>query len=262
MFNSLLGKLMPVSPNSDSEPASPALTSSSSSVAEVLLSIERSRKRHLSPGVLRGDKVADLLIEQEASASPSLKKPRPNLGESPPADNMAMSMADFENYMKRNVESKLTALESGLGDLKTTVGKVDRAIKQNTKKIDKHQDLIRANAESILEMRCEMKRISERPVPAAPSSRAESCPILPGSSQDPCRPVEDDDFFIARRSLRLWPISGTNTQELGRSTLAFIRETLELGDTMESSIEHVSRPRFPSGTQVRQEVLVRTCRPL
>ena len=36
--------------------------------------IDRSRKRLLSPGVLRGELAADRLLQQEAGASPLLKK--------------------------------------------------------------------------------------------------------------------------------------------------------------------------------------------
>ena len=39
-------------------------------------SIDRSRKRHLEPGLLRGDQALDRLRTQEASASPVLKKPK------------------------------------------------------------------------------------------------------------------------------------------------------------------------------------------
>ena len=46
-------------------------------------SIERSRKRHLSEGLLRGDQALDRLRLQESSASPLLKKTRSNDPASP-----------------------------------------------------------------------------------------------------------------------------------------------------------------------------------
>ena len=55
---------------------------------------------------------------------------------------MAMSMADFENYMQRNAETKLTSVNDGLSELKTNVGMVDKSVKLNAKKIHKHLKMI------------------------------------------------------------------------------------------------------------------------
>lgn len=71
MFSSLVEKLMPSSPAPEPDLDSSDSDSDSNFLAA---SVEKSRKRHLSPGLLRGDRIADLLVDQEASASPSFKK--------------------------------------------------------------------------------------------------------------------------------------------------------------------------------------------
>ena len=255
MFNAILGKLMPESPTTG--PASPTSPPDSDSDVELLQSIERSRKRNLSPGLMRGDEVADRLIAQEVSASPALKKSRPSPSTTSP--EMAMSMADFEKYMKRNVESKLSVLEEGLGDMRNTVGKIDKNVKANNKKLDRHQDQIKTNSDAILDIRSEIRKLNARPE-VADRPDAQAVPVNQQETRWVPRShdaVTDEDFFRARRSLRLWPINGITTQDMRASAKSFLRDTLGLRDLADSCIEDVSRPRLPSGLMTKSEVLIR-----
>ena len=84
---------------------------------EILGSIERSRKRNLSEGLLRGDQVLDRLRCQEASASPNLKKSRDSTPErtrvpSARSPEMSLTMADFKAYMDQNTNKTLRDLQS------------------------------------------------------------------------------------------------------------------------------------------------------
>ena len=250
MFGSLLGKLMQGAPSSSE--SSPETESE----LEVLASIERSRKRHLSPGIIRGDRISDLLVEQEATASPVLKKSTPaesqerspdSQGES--AAGMSFTWETFEKYMDKNVTKKLDKLENleeGVSELKNSVGKLGKAVKNNATKIDKHAALIKANAEAILELKDGIKR------PESPQNNGgRTYARVVENGQD------DLEYAKARRSLRIWPITGNTQQEIWRCTGIFLRETLALEALTENKIEEISRPRFPSGFGVQDEVLIR-----
>ncbi|WP_299550873.1 hypothetical protein, partial [uncultured Tateyamaria sp.] len=147
-----------------------------SQASELSLSIEKSRKRHLSPGLLRGDRVADLLRVQELAASPDLKRQKSdNISaarrEENPTSSMAMTMAEFELFMNKNVTprlDKLDNLESSMGEFKGSLSKMSRTIKQNTQKVDSHTDLIKKNAEEIASIGSELAKSEvSSPTPAA-----------------------------------------------------------------------------------------------
>lgn len=215
---------------------------------EVSLSIRRSRKRHLSPGVLRGDRIADQLILQEATASPLLKKNRPQ--EYNEKGTMAMTMKDFEAYMRRN---GLDTVNDNLSGLKTEVAGVANSVRANTDKLSTHHDLITKNAEAIQEVRSELLRVKDGTVlrPSTDRSFDES------GSLDRTPRVDESAYIAARKSLRLWPIQGGSSQDLWQSTGLFLRSTLGLKDFREDQIESISRPVFPSGLTTKNEAVVK-----
>ena len=259
MFGSILGKLMPASPESDS----------SDSDTQILLSIERSRKRNLSPGLLRGDKVADCLKIQELSASPSLKKLRPDPvsdDEEAPAEDMLTQeyFTSFMNTMRTEVNGRLDGLDGGLSQVRDTVEKLNANVSDNNTKLDNHKKLIQDNADSIKLMQGEMEKIKARsktfadaaagPVPG-PSGVPRSQPTPP---PQPAAEVTDvEGYNRARRSLRIWPIPGTTRKDLWAAAGNFIKVTLGHPQLTESMIELICRPDVPSGPASRLEVLVR-----
>lgn len=223
-----------------------ATPESNSGEEAIVQSIERSRKRHLSEGLLRGDLVSDRLLVQEASASPLLKKSRASpLPESRGEESrMALTMAEFRKYMDENVNKKLGDVESSLGDLTKTVARVNKNVKANTAKIDKHEELIVANRDSIATIREEISKMREIPIPVPDAGSSASS----GS-------VVDKAYDNARRSVRIWPVHGTTREEMWNSTEFFLKQNLELeGVVRESMIESVVRAEIPSGPGVRLEV--------
>ena len=139
-------------------------------------SIERSRKRHLSVGLLRGDLVQDRLKLQEEASSPLLKKSRPSPtpalspevgfdstlepylspGESPAqvaeSDNMALTMAEFKAYMDANTNkaladtnTKLEVVDKSLSGMKRTVNEIESTVKNNSARLNSQADSIQAN---------------------------------------------------------------------------------------------------------------------
>lgn len=93
---------------------------------ELTSSIERSRKRHLSEGLVRGDLAADRLTAQELTASPLLKKHRPTM----------MSKEDFFSYMEKNVTKRFDTLDANNTVLRSDLTRVHDIVKKNTTRID------------------------------------------------------------------------------------------------------------------------------
>ena len=224
--------------------------------------LDKSRKRHLSVGLLRGDQVHDRLKQQESSASPLLKKarvpPPPQLPEGTPskAPAMALTMADFEASMKRNTNRRLQNIDESVAGIRDTVQAQGRSL-------EAHDKIIKLNQSNIAEIKDELKKLKAAP-PAKPPETG--WPTLPLPSQWPVRsrsPPETESsgetlaFNVARRSLRLWPVIGTTQEDLWRATRTFISITLGLGNQVgEDMLESINKVEIPSGPGVQNEVLV------
>ena len=206
---------------------------------EIALSIERSRKRHLSEGLLRGDLAADRLKQQEASASPLLKK-------SKPAADMALTMQEFKDYMDRTTNKRLESLDSNMTDLNKQLGKVNKNVKANSAKLDLHEEAIKQNKVCIDELKEGLRNLQERPAPGA------------NASPEPDTAARDDPaYWKARRSVRLWPIHGRTREEIWNAANFFFKDNLALENQIaESMIESIDRVEIPSGPGVRLEALV------
>ena len=209
-------------------------------------SIDRSRKRHLDKRLLRGDQVRDRLLVQEASASPLLKKTRktpattpPSQG-NPPAD-MAMTMAEFKEYMDSTTNKRL-------GDIDNKIGGMQSTIEDNTKKLDKHET-------QIAEIREDVQKMKQGNFP--PLQQGPGTHLFPQPMAVPA-PVVDKDYVMARRSLRLWPIRGNTKTDLYNAAGNFMVDNLGLvGKLDANSIEEVTKVLLPSGPGVTDEVLIR-----
>ena len=109
--------------------------------------LDKSRKRHLSVGLLRGDQVHDRLKVQEASASPLLKKSK--AGQlTPPREEMAMTLADFKAYMDPQVAAtnqRLDNIDGKVSGLQAAVSKVDNTVQLHSAKLDRHEATIKAS---------------------------------------------------------------------------------------------------------------------
>ena len=205
-------------------------------------SLERSRKRNLSAGLLRGDQAADRLRLQESGASPLLKKQK----------KMAMTMAEFEAFMNRNVTKRLDNVDDNLSGLKSKLGTmenkldgVDNTVKNNSTKLTAHEKAINGNKQSIEEIRSELKKMA--------ASKDAVPPAAPNGN-----PMTNDNYTKARRSLRIWPVLGTSSQELWTSAGTFMRYKLDLeGRIANSMIESITRVDIPSGPGAVNEVLIR-----
>ena len=216
-------------------------------LAEISRSIEKSRKRNLEVGLLRGDLVQDRLAVQEVSASPVLKRPRPEPEASPsPPSKMAMSMADFCAYMDEKINPKL----AGLDDIKQKIDRMDETVKGNSVRLDRQEATAKMNQAHIAEIRAELRSIRDEPT-------AQHEPSPPAAVPRQSQRLHDEDLARARRSLRLWPVPGNSRLELWRAAGAFVTQNLGLTDLAESVFEDVSKVALPSGPGVKDEVLVR-----
>ena len=125
---------------------------------ELAGSIDRSRKRHLEEGLLRGEQVTDRLRVQEASASPFLKRQRSSEKSPPHGQGMAMTMAEFRDYMEKNTNRRLDDLDDKMTGMRSTISKIDENVKANSEKIGRHDD-------QIAEICAEVKKMKDGQVP-------------------------------------------------------------------------------------------------
>ena len=231
-------------------------------IEELCRTLNKSRKRHLPSGLLRGDRIVDQLAVQEASASPLLKKskllskpttppdPDPDPAQSPTAapepNNMALTMAEFREYMEKNTNRRLENLDKAMGGLTSEV-------RGNSDRISAQEGLIKRNQSEISEIRTELERMKAVPPdwppvwPSAPPTRSAE----PSTSRE-----NEAQYDRARRSLRLWPVLGSTTVEIWSATRAFLTDKLKVTDVGESAVESITRAKTPSGPGVQDEVIV------
>ena len=219
--------------------------------SEIFYSLERSRKRHLSPGLLRGELVADRLLEQEQSASPLLKKLRPHRpSATPPADVMALTSAEFKAYIDSTTASVLKSQEDGFAIIKSDLFKVNSNVVKNTAKLEGHEKSIKENADAIAQIRSELGKMGSKD-PGFPP-----LPPPPSASPSNWSNTETAEYDRARRSIRMWPIVASSSEQRWKEAGAFICHKLALPEITEKMIEQVKRPDVPSGPSAKDEVLV------
>lgn len=224
------------------------------SIVQLQLSLDRSRKRHLSEGLLRGDQAVDRLRVQEESASPRLTKKPKETDRTPTKTRMAALTADEFRDMMNKQDSKMSRrfdhLDGGLGALKQSLVLVEGAVNVNTAKLASHETIIKANQANIDSVREEIKMIRSMPSNPAANPAGPSCPTGPAVG------LRSADFAKARRSLRIWPVPGADGPSVWEATRGFLMQRLELERITEDMIEHIHRPEIPSGPTVKEEVTV------
>ena len=196
-------------------------------------SVRRSRKRFLSPGVLRGEQVTDRLRIQEVSASPCLKKQKE-------APAMALTAEEFRasmREMKDDVAKRFDSLEGKVQSVSTKV-------EANATKIDRHETLITDGQKRIEDMRREIDAIKHQP------------PQFGGPRNSDRSPPEPHEYGRARKSLRIWPVVGNTAEEVWRATGDFLHCLLRLPEIGENQIQTLTRPDFPSGFGIKDEIIV------
>ena len=213
---------------------------------EVLVSaVVNSRKRFLSPSVLRGDQAVDRLKQQELSASPFLKKPKPLITTE---DKMALSSAEFREYMAENVARRFDKIE-------TAVESIEGTVKSHTSKIDNHERLIRDSQREIAALKRDVDGLADRRS-TTPGASPGTSSLRLSAPQRVRQAVNDSDYFRARRTLRLWPIVGSTGEELWRATGNFLHVLLGLPNIDEAKIEQISRPPVPSSFGASNEIQI------
>ena len=154
--------------------------------------------------------------------------------------------------MDGSVVNRLDALDSGLSILKGDLSKVNRKVDANAVKIGEQSVSITTNKGNIAKLQSEIEKLKEAPAfPALPS------PTNPWPTPTDARSGPDAAYLLARRSLRLWPISGTVTEKIWESTGEFLEVHLGLNDQIsEPMIERIYRPDVPSGPGAKMEAVV------
>ena len=150
-------------------------------------------------------------------------------------------MADFREYMEKNTNKRL-------GEIDGKISGMQQSIKENSDKLDQHET-------QIARIREDVKRMKEDPFPPLPGRS-----IGPLATPVPTLMVggdNDEAYFLARRSLRLWPIRGKTKDDLWHSAGVFLGTTLGLEGKIDGkAIQSVKRVDIPSGPGVTDEALV------
>ena len=230
-------------------------------IDDLCRTLDNSRKRHLSVGLLRGDQVQDRLKLQEVSASPLLKKARPRAlpeeefttPEGKEEEDMAMTMAEFRAYMETTTNKNIKELDSKVSGIQETVSKVEKTVNIHSEKIDRHERQI-ADLKTEIASAKENFPVLPRPDSAWPSSDRTRILTNPTGLLSK---ENEAAFVLARRSVRLWPVSGSSSADIWRESGIFMGSKLGLeGQLGEEMIESITRAPSASGPGVRDEVVV------
>ena len=250
----------PCAPDADS-PSTASGEADDEGVEVLIKSIDRARKRQLSPKTCRGDEAVDRLLAQELTASPLLKKSKhlriPTL--SLPTANMALTKEDLYKCIDVKVTKRFDSLESGQNMLEETVKKLCSGVKENTEKIEAQAEMVRNNQRDIASLKEALAKGPRAvPSPAANATYAGAVAnTTPGTATSTLATTEDtNQFHRARRSVRLWPVHGTTREELWKNAGEFMYHKLALLDIYESMIDVVCRPDAPSSHLAKFEVVL------
>ena len=213
---------------------------------EVLLkSVDRSRKRFLSPGLLRGEQAADRLIQQEEGASPFLKRARSTPESPPPPHGMALSAEEFRKAIS-GIDSKF---DKRFDSLDSTISTLHNSVRENSAQIEKHSTLIKEGQRDVEMLRQEVADLKNPTVrnPLLPSPRTRTSAWNDENSSE---------YLRARRSLRIWPVVGTTGEQLWKETGDFLHVLLNLPSIGEDQIEGIARPPSASSFAAKHEVVI------
>ena len=222
----------------------------------------------MSVGLLRGDKIQDSLSVQETSASPLFKRTRnspPRSGDSPFAtppgatdEDMAMTMAEFKAYMDNNTNRDLSNIKDGLADVKRSVARIDSNVKENTRQLEAHTAKIDRNQACISKLEEEISRMKSKPAFPSLPERPVPTGFLTRPEESRSEPeVDDPEYNLARRSLRIWPVKGSDPRQLKMAAGIFLGTNLAMSGVIgDSNITSISRPVSASGPGVTDEVII------
>ena len=144
------------------------------------------------------------------------------------------------------MDEKMDLLTAGMMSISSRVDDQAKRLDANTEMITAQALESKKNANDIAEIFRRLDQIN-RPTPPPPASREEG------------RAVWSQEFSLARRSLRLWPIQAANENDLWGGVGEFLQENLRLTDDLvrQEDIEKISRvdDSVAAGT-VKDEVLV------
>ena len=159
---------------------------------------------------------------------------------------MALTLAELKKFMDETTNKKLDRVDVRLGQIESSVS-------GNARRLDEQAVKIQANQASIAEIKAEVDRLREGPLPVPVEAAAAVAPSTPRRS-----PAEEGDYARARRSLRFWPIPGADKDSLWDAAGVFMGTNLGLkGRLNQTKIEAISRVEIPSGPGVKHEALVR-----
>ena len=153
-------------------------------------------------------------------------------------------------------------------DLRITMDNVNEKIGMNTKNIEIIHDTIRRierrneEAEKRLESKIDQLSRSERGSTSSAMSTGDDSPFPSCSENDMQTRIDTDgrneQYNLARRTLRLWPVDGVTEELIMTETLRFIRQKLKVdtADCRDVDVIRARRTRQPRRAPTQHEVAV------
>ena len=210
------------------------------------------------------------LLEVESSASPTLKnissKTMSARGKGRPSDAMetggttdggaarsppsTFTFEKFEKYMANNVAGPIAGIQAEIGAMRTDIDNNKQKMISNSILLSSHEARITVEEQGNAEIR---ERLAALESKVNPDGRLDD-----RGGWIPSDGLREGPYHRARRSLRLWPVGGTNDDELRNGVKIFLYRTLQMttAEVDEEEIEDVRRIATPAGAPRKDEVVV------
>ena len=193
-------------------------------------------------------------VAAELSASPVLRGKKRRTSQEASDQPSPKRMATNEilaaiNGVKRSVESMDKRLKNFCtkNDLRVLSDEVSEGLQSNSSRISQLYDLRKSDAENLVQT-----------VAKIVDDKLATCGKSSGSnSLMPLEEEQERNYSVARRSVRLWPVTESSDEE--KEVRAFLRKTLDMPVQVVDGlqIEKIARQQQPRRSRIHSEVLVR-----
>ena len=232
---------------------------------------------HIVKELLKRSRRLSTEARTKSMATPTPGESRAGKAGARSKDAVPMSFADFKSYMDVNfagvreemkstrkelgqkvdiINEKLAGQESDVADLQRTVMAIEDREKKRDSRLKKLEDEIIGGINN------RVKEAVSAQIGTLPGrTSTATATSIPDPDQSMTR--AERDFYRARRSLKIWPIDGADSEVIWGNTGNFLHEVLRIphSEMDQTQIEHISKsgPMQPEGSPVHDEVLVLFC---
>ena len=170
--------------------------------------------------------------------------------------------------MQAFMEKSFEKTNSNIAEINRSVTKINEKTEVNARNLNRLKETIKSNSEKAAEDACSLRKEIERrdeertrdisklqevvremqkggPVPHTPSPTTTATYASVAAAHQPPSNARVDAYWLARRQVRIWPITGT-TAELKENSGAFFYEVMEIPPSVLPESKVVEIERVPS----------------